>query len=60
METGQEELTVPLLDEITINLGNLLDRDPQAGEVPLVPAKPAPKRRQKPRNTVFDNKAAGK
>lgn len=59
METGREELTIPLLDEITINLGNLPDRDPQAGEVPSVPDKPAAKRRQKPRNTVFDSKTTG-
>jgi hypothetical protein len=58
IDSGAEHLTTTLLDDIELNLGNLPDRDPTAGEIPQVPPQP-PKikkpRRAKSRNTVFDD-----
>jgi len=61
VESGAEKLTERLLDGITINLGNDPRRDPSAGEIPIVPARPAAaaKGQRKPRNTVFDDHGAG-
>ncbi|MBZ6257915.1 hypothetical protein KVH22_20570 [Streptomyces olivaceus] len=59
MESGAEELTPELLSTIQINLGNLDDRDPTAGEIPEVPHNvpvPARKARKKDRNSVFDDR----
>ncbi|WP_284741714.1 TniB family NTP-binding protein [Amycolatopsis sp. RTGN1] len=53
--TGVENLTEELLDGIMINLGNDPTRDPEAGEVPSVPAVSPPRRKRKPRNTVLDD-----
>ncbi len=57
---GTERLTLELLDGIEINLGNLPNRDPTAGEIPPVPPRPAAAkakrtRGKRPRNTVFDD-----
>lgn len=63
METGQECLTDSLLDSIAIDLANTPGRDPDAGEIPAVPAQPAHPRdtagrgkRRRGRNTVFDDR----
>ncbi|MFI6689257.1 hypothetical protein [Streptomyces sp. NPDC050485] len=62
MESGAEDLTTDLLDEITINLGNVPGqhniRDAASGEIPDVDPAPTPalKNRQKrARNTVYDD-----
>jgi hypothetical protein len=54
--TGEERLTADLLDGVDISLGNLSRRDPAAGEVPPVPARPRTRAKRKPRNTVFDDR----
>ncbi|MEW1794082.1 ATP-binding protein [Streptomyces niveus] len=68
MESGLEDLTIDLLDEITINLGNVPGkdgvRDAEAGEIPDVDTSPEPGRkpetkRSKPRkgrNKVLDDR----
>ena len=56
--SGEERLTIELLDRIELNLGNVPGRDPTAGEVPPVPPPPAKANRtggKRPRNTVFDD-----
>jgi chloramphenicol 3-O-phosphotransferase len=58
IDTGQERLTTQLLDSVEINLGNLPNRDPTAGEIPPIPptaAKAKRTRGKRPRNTVFDD-----
>jgi hypothetical protein len=54
--TGEERLTADLLDGVDISLGNLSRRDPAAGEVPPVPARPRTRAKRRPRNTVFDDR----
>jgi hypothetical protein len=56
ISTGEERLTADLLDGVDISLGNLSRRDPAAGEVPPVPARPRTRAKRKPRNTVFDDR----
>ena len=54
--TGQERLTPELLAGTAIRLGSLADLD--AGEVPDIPedvSPPQPKKKRRPRNTVFDD-----
>ena len=56
--TGEERLTPRLLAGTAIRLGNLTDLDPDAGEVPAIPqdtSPPQPKKKRRPRNTVFDD-----
>ena len=56
--TGEERLTRELLAGAPIRLGNLSDLDPDAGEIPDIPAAappPRPKKKSRPRNTVFDD-----
>jgi hypothetical protein len=57
--TGEERLTRELLAGTPIRLGNLADLDPDAGEIPDIPADdappPRPKKKRRPRNTVFDD-----
>ena len=57
--SGQERLTVELLAQTSIQLGNLADLDLDAGELPDIPENvPPPQQRAKrkqPRNTVFDD-----
>lgn len=60
IDTGEERLTIELLDGIELNLGNLPNRDPTAGEVPQAPPRPATTKSAKSagrrsRNTVFDD-----
>ena len=57
LDSGVEQLTEPVLDQVTINLGNDPGRDATAGEVPPVPAAPPRPSRagRRPRNTVFDD-----
>jgi hypothetical protein len=57
LDSGAEQLTETVLDQVTINLGNDQGRDPTAGEVPPVPAGPQrrPRAGRRPRNTVFDD-----
>ncbi|MEV7770127.1 AAA family ATPase [Kitasatospora sp. NPDC086791] len=59
IRSGRELLDEALLDTVTISLGGL-GRDPDAGEIPAVPASDAPKesparKRSRGRNTVFDD-----
>ncbi|MGW1350225.1 hypothetical protein ACWCQE_13235 [Streptomyces sp. NPDC002409] len=61
METGREALTTDLLEEITINLGNVPGRDGAAGEIPDIPTERANGKRRtgprrKGRDTVFDDR----
>ena len=57
--TGEERLTPGLLAGTAIRLGNLDGLDPDAGEVPDIPEDvtppPEPKKKRRPRNTVFDD-----
>lgn len=46
--TGEERLTADLLDGVDISLGNLSRRDPAAGEVPPVPARPRTRAKRRP------------
>jgi hypothetical protein len=58
IDSGEERLTTELLDSVEINLGNLPNRDPTAGEIPPIPppaAKAKPTGGKRPRNTVFDD-----
>jgi hypothetical protein len=58
IETGTENLTVPVFDDVDIDLGNVTGRDPHAGEIPNVPARrraATTRATRKPRNTVFDD-----
>ncbi|KOY53600.1 AAA family ATPase [Streptomyces sp. XY332] len=59
IESGAEELTPELLATIPIQLGNVADRDPSAGEIPEIPAAESAKstvKRRRGRNTVFDDR----
>ncbi|MEE4545767.1 ATP-binding protein [Streptomyces sp. V4-01] len=63
MESGLEDLTIDLLDEITINLGNVSGRDDgrdaEAGEIPDIDTSPKREpgpRPRKGRNTVYDDR----
>src|SRR5947208_7309336 len=57
LDSGTEQLTESLLDQVTINLGNDPGRDATAGEIPPVPAAPTrgPRAGRRARNTVFDD-----
>ncbi|WP_245974450.1 AAA family ATPase [Thermomonospora umbrina] len=54
MKSGEEQLSIRLLDTITISLGNLQAKDPAAGEIPEIPPR-QPKKPRKPRNSSFDD-----
>jgi hypothetical protein len=58
IDTGEERLTKELLDEVDIDLSKIPNRDPDAGELPDVPAQPAKtkKTKKRGRNTVFDDR----
>jgi hypothetical protein len=58
IETGTEMITAELLDTLTLSPDNLPDLDPDAGELPDIPAPPGPPSRKprKRRNTVFDDR----
>jgi hypothetical protein len=58
IETGREQITTGLLDELALSPADLPDLDPESGEVPRIPAPPAAPARKpaKPRNTVFDDR----
>jgi hypothetical protein len=60
IETGCEQITTGLLDTLALSPADLPGLDPAAGEVPDIPAPPAPasRKRRKPRNTVFDDRGA--
>jgi len=60
IDSGEERITAGLFDGIELNLGNLPNRDPTAGEVPQVPPRSATTKTTKSggrrsRNTVFDD-----
>jgi hypothetical protein len=58
IETGTETITADLLDTLAISPADLPGLDPEAGEVPEIPAPPEPSSRKtgKRRNTVFDDR----
>jgi len=58
IETGREQITSGLLDDLAISPEDLPGLDPEAGEVPDIPAAPATSSRKprKGRNTVFDDR----
>jgi integrase/recombinase XerD len=60
IETGLEQITIDVLDTLTLSPADLPDLDPDAGELPHIPASAAarPSRSAKPRNTVFDDRGA--
>lgn len=56
--TGEERLTRELLDEVPVRLPAAAGLDPDSGEIPGLPANappPRPKKKRRPRNTVFDD-----
>jgi len=58
ISTGEEKLTRELLAATPIRLPNIGDLDPDSGEIPDIPAgtgPPEPKKKRRPRNTVFDD-----
>jgi hypothetical protein len=56
IDTGAEQLSTILLDEVELDLTDAAGRDRTAGEVPAVPPRPNPAgRRRRRRNTVFDD-----
>ncbi|MFC9915721.1 AAA family ATPase [Streptomyces sp. NPDC127197] len=59
IESGAEQLTPEQLATIPIRLGNLADRDPDAGEVPEIPKDVSPpqtpKKPSRGRNKAFDD-----
>jgi len=61
MDTGEERLTQELLDEVDIDLSKIPNRDPEAGELPELPGQPAKSestKKNRGRNTVFDDRGA--
>jgi hypothetical protein len=59
--TGEERLTRELLAATPIRLPGLCDLDPDSGEIPDIPVgadSPKPKKKRRPRNTVFDDHGA--
>jgi len=57
IETRHEQITIDLLDELALSPADLPDLDPEAGELPHIPATPA-RRSPRPRSTVFDDRGA--
>ncbi|MFD7027443.1 AAA family ATPase [Streptomyces sp. NPDC059917] len=56
IEDGSERLTKELLGHITVTPGDMPDLDAEAGEQPNIPPhNPAPKKKPRGRNTVFDD-----
>ncbi|MEU6393622.1 hypothetical protein [Streptomyces sp. NPDC046939] len=59
IDSGEEQLTVELLDQIAISVEGLPNRDAAAGEIPLLPPRhPAPTVRPPVRNTVLDDRTS--
>jgi hypothetical protein len=62
IDSGQECLTEDLLEDIAINVAEEPGRDPDAGEIPDIPApsatgpRRAAKGKRRGRNTVFDDR----
>ncbi|MFJ4873241.1 TniB family NTP-binding protein [Streptomyces sp. NPDC088757] len=56
IDSGEEQLTEDLLENIAIDLPDAGRRDVDAGEVPAVPSKPASRPRRRGRNTVLDDR----
>ncbi|WP_431776190.1 TniB family NTP-binding protein [Streptomyces cucumeris] len=56
IDSGEEQLTEDLLENIAIDLPDAGRRDADAGELPSVPSKPAPRPRRRGRNTVLDDR----
>lgn len=58
IETGEEQITIELLDTLALSPADLPDLDPDSGEIPKIPAAPTakPRKSSKPRNTVFDDR----
>ncbi|MEV6579757.1 AAA family ATPase [Streptomyces sp. NPDC051582] len=56
IEEGSEWLTKDLLNRCAVSPTDLPDLDADSGEQPLIPpVKPSPKKRQRSRNTVYDD-----
>ncbi|MEU6718368.1 AAA family ATPase [Nonomuraea sp. NPDC046802] len=61
IETGDEQITVDLLETVTLSPSDLPDLDADSGEIPAIPAArpyPATRKPSRPRNTVFDDRGA--
>jgi len=58
IEAGTEQITAGLLDTLALSPADLPGLDPDAGEIPDIPASPTPPSRKprKRRNTVFDDR----
>lgn len=56
IDTGHEELTMDLMDQVAISVEGLPGRDASAGEVPDLPPQPAAPKAKRPRNRVLDDK----
>ncbi|MEV4113302.1 AAA family ATPase [Nonomuraea sp. NPDC049695] len=54
IDTGAEKLTENLLDNVVLRPPDVPERDPAAGEVPVLPPQPT-RRGKRGRNTVFDD-----
>lgn len=58
IDTGQEHLSIDLLDGIDIDLGNTASRDTTAGEIPSIDRRVPAGATRRARNTVFDDTPA--
>ncbi len=56
IDSGQEVLTIELMNKVAISVEGLPGRDASAGEVPELPPQPTPRPTKRPRNRVFDDK----
>ncbi len=56
IETGHEQITIDLLDALTLSSADLPDLDPESGEIPDIPERT--RNQRKSRNTVFDDRGS--
>jgi AAA domain len=56
IETGHEQITIDLLDALTLSPADLPDLDPESGEIPDIPERT--RNQRKSRNTVFDDRGS--
>lgn len=55
IESGTEMITPGLLDTLDLGPDDFPGLDPGSGEIPDIPPPPAPRKKRRPRNTVFDD-----